>query len=324
MRYAAKPLVLTLCLGLALVACAGDDASDAGSGAASSLGTGALEGVTVEGAFGEEPTVTLEPPFSATATARQVLSEGEGDVVAEGNTVVVDYVMVNGRNGEVFDSSFAAEPASIALDAGEIIPGLVDGVVGVKVGSRVLVAIPPDAGFGLVGGVAEAGVEADDTVVAVIDVQQARTPLERAAGAPVAPAPGLPTVTLGDDGAPTIAIPDGAAPTELVAHRLIEGTGPAVEAGQSISVHYTGVTWPGGEEFDSSWARPGGPSPMTLTIGEGQVIAGWDEGLVGHPVGSQVLLVIPPDKGYGPGGNAEAGIAGTDTLVFAVDILDAG
>ena len=58
-------------------------------------------------------------------------------------------------------------------------------------------------------------------------------------------------------------------------------------------------------------------------IGKGSVIAGWDEGLVGQTVGSQVLLVVPPDKGYGAAGNTDAGIKGTDTLVFVVDILDA-
>ncbi len=60
-----------------------------------------------------------------------------------------------------------------------------------------------------------------------------------------------------------------------------------------------------------------------FVIGNGQVIAGWDEGLVGQTVGSQVLLVVPPDKGYGTAGNTDAGIKGTDTLVFVVDILDA-
>ena len=64
-------------------------------------------------------------------------------------------------------------------------------------------------------------------------------------------------------------------------------------------------------------------APAQFPIGAGQVIAGWDQGLVGKTVGSQLLMVIPPDQGYGAAGNAQAGIKGTDTLVFVVDILDA-
>ena len=79
--------------------------------------------------------------------------------------------------------------------------------------------------------------------------------------------------------------------------------------------------WRNGKVFDSSWT---GKGSVQFPIGAGQVIAGWDEGLVGQTVGSQVLLVIPPDKGYGSGGAPQAGIKGTDTLVFVVDILSAG
>ncbi len=93
-----------------------------------------------------------------------------------------------------------------------------------------------------------------------------------------------------------------------------------VEAGQTITVHYTGVIWASGKKFDSSWDRK---QPIDFGIGTGDVIAGWDDGLVGQTVGSQVLLVVPPDQGYGSAGQPSAGITGTDTLVFVVDILDA-
>ena len=92
-----------------------------------------------------------------------------------------------------------------------------------------------------------------------------------------------------------------------------------VEAGQTVTVQYTGVIWDTGKKFDSSWDRG---QPIDFGIGTQQVIAGWDEGLVGQTVGSQVLLVVPPDKGYGTAGSPPK-ITGTDTLVFVVDILDA-
>lgn len=82
-------------------------------------------------------------------------------------------------------------------------------------------------------------------------------------------------------------------------------------------VNYLGQVW-SGEVFDSSF---GSPSPAAFSIGTGQVIQGWDTGLVGQDVGSRVLLSIPPDLGYGAAGNPDAGISGTDTLVFVVDII---
>ena len=132
------------------------------------------------------------------------------------------------------------------------------------------------------------------------------------------PVDGLPTVELAEDGAPTITVPEGEPPTELVVQPLIEGTGAPVESGQTVTVHYTGALWKDGTVFDSSWENG---APFTFVIGTQQVIAGWDEGLVGQTVGSQILLVVPPAKGY------PRGLAGpsppTDTLVFVIDILDA-
>ena len=85
-------------------------------------------------------------------------------------------------------------------------------------------------------------------------------------------------------------------------------------------VQYTGVIWRTGKVFDSSWSRS---EPFAFNVGAGQVIKGWDDGLVGQKVGSRVMLVIPPADGYGTAGASEAGIKGTDTLVFVIDILGA-
>ncbi len=93
-----------------------------------------------------------------------------------------------------------------------------------------------------------------------------------------------------------------------------------VKKGNYLVVQYTGMNWRTGKVFDSSWSRS---EPWATVIGEGQVIKGWDTGLVGQTVGSRVLLVIPPADGYGKTGSSSAGIKGTDTLVFAIDILSA-
>ena len=119
---------------------------------------------------------------------------------------------------------------------------------------------------------------------------------------------------------PTITVPKTAAPTALVVQNLIDGTGPEVKSGQTITVHYTGVLWTDGTVFDSSWTRK---SPATFAIGTGNVIPGWDKGLVGKKVGSRVLLVVPPADGYGAQPPQGSKIPANATLVFVVDILDA-
>src|SRR5205085_8231609 len=102
------------------------------------------------------------------------------------------YVALNGRDGNLFDSSYEATPVATVIDGDQILPGLAKGLVGTKVGSRVLIAISPEDGFKAAGGATEVGVEADDTVLFVVDVLELRHPLTRAEGTPVAPVAGLP------------------------------------------------------------------------------------------------------------------------------------
>ena len=180
-----------------------------------------------------------------------------------------------------------------------------------------LIAIAPKVGMAKAQAQANDAVKESDTLLFVADIRGTYGPYDRARGAAVAPVDGLPKVKLAKNGAPTITMPKTSAPTSLVVQPLITGTGPVVKTGQTITAHYTGAIWDGGKVFDSSWKTG---KPLPIQIGTGQVIPGWDAGLVGQTVGSQVLLVIPPDQGYGPTGTK--GIKGTDTIVFVVDILN--
>ncbi|MGC0144509.1 FKBP-type peptidyl-prolyl cis-trans isomerase [Pseudactinotalea sp. Z1732] len=130
----------------------------------------------------------------------------------------------------------------------------------------------------------------------------------------------LPTASGSFGDKPEITFPDAAPPADLTVAVLSRGDGGLVEAGQTIDVDYLGQVW-GGRIFDNSYDRG---SSIQFGIGIGQVIAGWDNGLVGQQIGSRVLISIPPHEGYGPGGNPRAGIGGDDTLVFVVDIKNAG
>jgi peptidylprolyl isomerase len=160
--------------------------------------------------------------------------------------------------------------------------------------------------------------EEDDglPLVLVIDVLPTRASGER-----VEPRAGLPTVTLSDDGSPVVSIPaDTPPPSDLVVQPLIRGTGPQIEVGEVVTVRFTGVAWASGEVFDSTWDTPeGAEAVQSVMIGIGQVIEGWDQGLLEQTVGSQVLLVVPPPLGYGGTSHPLA----DQTLVYVVDILDA-
>ncbi|GCD19343.1 FKBP-type peptidyl-prolyl cis-trans isomerase [Cellulomonas fimi] len=127
----------------------------------------------------------------------------------------------------------------------------------------------------------------------------------------------LPEVSGSFGDKPTLTFPDAQPSGELEVVVLSRGDGELVEAGDDIEVHYLGQSWQGGV-FDNSYDRR---STISFGIGVGQVIAGWDEGLVGQQVGSRVLLSIPSHLGYGDRGVPQAGIKGGDTLVFVVDIV---
>jgi peptidylprolyl isomerase len=129
----------------------------------------------------------------------------------------------------------------------------------------------------------------------------------------------LPTVTGKFGEKPTIKAPESAAPTELKTEVLTKGDGEEVVKGDLLVANYQGQIWKSGEVFDNSYDRG---EPAGFGIGTGSVIPGWDKGLVGQTIGSRVMLVIPPEDGYGTTGNQQAGIAGDDTLVFVVDLLD--
>ena len=117
---------------------------------------------------------------------------------------------------------------------------------------------------------------------------------------------------------PEIDFPGGEPPADLEIKDIWEGDGAVAQAGQTVTVHYVGVAFSTGEEFDASWNRG---TPFRFPLGGGRVIKGWGQGLTGKKVGSRVLIVIPPKLGYGDKPPAGSGIKKDSVLVFSVDIL---
>jgi peptidylprolyl isomerase len=116
---------------------------------------------------------------------------------------------------------------------------------------------------------------------------------------------------------PEVTVPDEPA-TELVSEDIVEGDGAEAKEGDEVEVEYVGVAQSTGQEFDSSWERE---EPFSFPLGGGQVIPGWDEGVVGMKEGGRRLLVIPGDQAYGEAGQPPD-IGPNETLVFAIDLVE--
>ncbi len=116
---------------------------------------------------------------------------------------------------------------------------------------------------------------------------------------------------------PTVDVPAGPAPTELLLDDLTGGSGPEAARGKRVAVHYVGVAHSTGAEFDNSYDRG---QPLVFNLGAGQVIQGWDDGIVGMKVGGRRRITIPPQLGYGARG-AGGVIKPNETLIFVCDLV---
>lgn len=116
---------------------------------------------------------------------------------------------------------------------------------------------------------------------------------------------------------PKVQVPKGPPPKQLEVKEIVQGTGTEAQAGDEVTVQYVGVNYKSGKEFDSSWSRN---EPFTFTLGAGEVIQGWDQGVAGMKEGGRRELIIPPNLGYGPSGSPPV-IPPNETLVFVIDLL---
>lgn len=117
---------------------------------------------------------------------------------------------------------------------------------------------------------------------------------------------------------PSITVPATEPPTQLIIEDLVVGEGAEAVSGCRPVMHYVGVAWSNGREFDASWDRR---ETFDFRLGAGEVIRGWDQGVAGMRVGGRRQLTIPPDLGYGQAG-AGGVIKGNETLIFVVDLID--
>ncbi|WP_240644209.1 FKBP-type peptidyl-prolyl cis-trans isomerase [Antribacter gilvus] len=252
--------------------------------------------VTVSGPAGLPPTLQYDVPFAVTEPGSRTIWPGTGDRVERGEPLLLNLYAQDGRDATALQNTFADAPVAYTMTETSLGHNLYEALDGVRVGARLLVIDEAD------------GVP----VLLVVDVLPTR-----AAGTEVQSPEGLPRVTRHQDGEPQISVPwETEPPQELVALPLVRGTGAQVEAGQIVTVEFTAVAWSTGEIFETTW-EPGEP-PQSSMVGIGQLVEGWDQGLLEKTVGSQVLLVVPPNLGFADTASPLAG----ETLVYVVDILD--
>jgi FKBP-type peptidyl-prolyl cis-trans isomerase len=306
-----------------LISCAilaGCGSSSSSSSAATSS-AGASAAVTATGSFGKAPTVTIPKAKAGSQLEVKTLIQGTGSTLTKSDALAANFVLYfwSGTTSALKANTFTSNPTVIG---GTMLPGLESALVGKKVGSRILAVIPPAQGYGTTGN-SQLGITGTTTLVFVIDVLKSYADTASATGTQESNGGGnLPTVTATPGSAPTLTFPKSSPPTSLVAKTLIKGSGAPVVKGDYVIAQYTGYIWRTKKVFGSSWSS-GSPFGFVIGASPEQVIPGWDKSLEGQTVGSRVLLSIPPADGYGKTGASQAGITGTDTLVFVVDIIDA-
>ncbi len=270
-----------------------------------------LSAVTVTGPTSAIPNVTFKAPIAFDKTSSEVVTKGPGTgpAIELSSLVKVEYVGINASDESVFGSSWKTKPSTFYVNS--VVKGFSDGLIGAHAGDRVLIGSQAKDAFGDTGNLA-ATVRPGDNVVFVVDVLKV-FPTQ-------SPPPDVPKLTYDAAGNPAKFTADSktlAKPTSLGVYPIVEGPGPKVKTGDSVSVEYFGQIYPDGSVFN-----PWTGQPFTFTIGSGQVIKGWDQGLIGQRVGSRVALVVPPALGYGD--KKQSGIPKNSTLIFTVQIVSAG
>jgi len=245
-----------------------------------------------------KPLVTIPPSSPPTELLIEDLVVGSGSPVGVGDFLIMDYVGVSYSTGLQFDASWdRGSPFPFELGAGRVIQGWDQGIVGMSVGGRRSLTIPPELAYGE-NGSGSGSIGPNETLVFVVDlIASVPANLEK------------PTAALTSEST-----------TELKTNDISEGSGATVQPGNVVYIHYVGVSASTGEQFDSSWDR-GRSEFIGYISGTGNVIQGLDEGLLGMQVGGRRTVVIPPDLAYGENGAGDGLIAPNETLIFTVDLL---
>jgi FKBP-type peptidyl-prolyl cis-trans isomerase len=273
--------------------------------------------VTVSGEFGSKPKVSLPTPIYTKTTQASVNIQGTGAELVKGQEAVIDFEIYSGSTGKLVGSSSWGSSGGTSIVVGKSgVTGLDHALLCHTVGSRLAIAIAPKQGFGSSG--ASVGLGATDTAIMVVDIKKAY--LDRANGTPQPRQQGFPIVVLAPNGQPGVNVPTTAPPSDLRIAVLKAGHGAKVKEGDEVVTNYTGILWKERTVFDSTWTS-GEPATLKASYGKNGVVPGFASAIIGQKVGSQILVIVPPDKGYGAAGSSDGTIPAHATLIFVIDIL---
>lgn len=252
--------------------------------------------VVADGDPGSEPDVDFPTPLISKSPERTVLERGEGAELRSGGVADLEYTILLGETGEVLGASDYAEGPGARFTVDLTADALGEALRCVQPGARFALTAPAASVYGE-GGLAQAGIEDDATLVFVVDVE--RTWLGKADGINQLPEDGMPTVVTAVDGTPGVVVPAEEAPGEARSSTIKLGGGATVDEDDDIVLHYSRFSWPAevGDkpvQQDTSW----GQAPITYTVSNdsefGEEVA---SALVGAKVGSQLLVVVPAEDG---------------------------
>ena len=300
-------LALTGALTVSLAGCA-SGSQDAGGGDCVEVSSGSLsDGVKVTGEFGAPPKASFDTPLDASKVERTVVSEGDGETPITGESVTVNETFFSGATGE----TLASQQFDLVVNDSTLPEAVRAGIDCLPVGTR-SVAVFPATDLYTPELLESFGMKAGESMVLVTDI------VERV----VEPTPKpwtdqLPEVSFDEAGQPTVTLPGGEPPTELRVKVLKEGDGATVKAGDEVTVRYYGVSWNTGENFDGNFDATE-PTSFRLT----GVVQGFRAGLIGQKVGSQILVVMPPEFAYGTSASGSQAELADQTLVFLIQIED--
>lgn len=305
-QFVCAATALALCVGLS--ACS--SSSDAPKSAADTM-----NGISAKGKPGSKPEISFDTPLKVENQSHQVIQEGDGDVIQDGDRVCTRSIAIDSKNGKEINSTWDEETpeCSIVIDKTSI-PAYYDVFRGQKINTTIAIGIDDQQEGGQSGSGKDS--QGSSYIMALTFVSKTKD-LKRAEGEKVKDIPAdLPKISLSNTGKPSLDLNNYKPTNTLVSQTLIRGKGAKVGEHQTVSANYTGWLASDGKQFDSSWDR-GQASDFSLD----QVVKGWQQGLAGQTVGSQVLVIVPPDLGYGD--QEKSGIPANSTLIFVVDILAA-
>jgi len=279
-----------------------------------------IKGLTVDGKFGAEPEVQVDPAVKVDKPTTQVVSAGKGNPVLASKKAMFNIFLAKGTDGKkLFSSTDQGTPTQVNMTEKEFFKVIIDSLVGKPQGSRVAIAATVKDVWGAAGA-PQLKLKTSETVLFVVDILSVEPTdvVKGPKGTKVDPPADAPVVqeSAGKVTGLDFARATKKAPTKLKVIPLVEGTGPVVKAGRLVTFNYYGAVWRSKKPFDSSFSR-GEPAPFG--VGVNGLIPAWDKVIPDLKRGSRVMIIAPPSEAYGARG--QSGIPKNSTLTFVIDVL---